>query len=393
MRGKKSLLKNINRRRSCHVQQIGGQIVSSDETGKYGTECEIQKLKREEDLMKDEIVQLRQEHVMTVQQIDALNQRMQSAELRQKQMVSFLAKVLQNQVFFDRLKKLKEEREIGPMRVRRKFLKHQQPMQSKADELLDKQIEKYRVDSSASVLSGVEHDKGSASSLAGYEHSGNYELLDHPLQDLVDRVGFDTGGQDIIRGSGGTEDVENNLLSSHTDVGFADADNLISLPDDATPEAVISDDSPTLTGERMDRLESDTYAFNGVNVMNFETDGDGGGDIEYLTAFLDDTSQERMLQDDLVPRNDFASEAGFWNVDVEDGSSLSAGIDVWDNIRLVDDSGTELADGSCPLWDLGLHTIEEVLDITDYVGGESSLQEHKDDVGRLIEDGPRQLEA
>lgn len=325
--------------------------------GKYGTEFEIQKLKREKDSLMDEVVQLRQEQVMTVQQIDALNQRLQSSELRQKEMVSFLAKVLQNQVFFDHLKKLKERREIAPMRVRRKFLKqHQQPRQSKSDELLGQQIVKYRIDSSVSRLPGVEH-----------------------------------GEQDIIRDSVEAVDIEsNNLLNSHADVGFADTDYLISLPDDATPQAMVSDDCPTLAGESIERPDMETTAFNRENVMNVETNTAGGG-IEYLTALTDDMSQERMFQDAVEPVGDFANEVGFWNVDVEAGRSLLSA--VWDDICLVDDQEKEFAGGSCSLWDLGLHTVEEVLDISKYMGGESSFQEHKDGDGQLIEDGTRKLEA
>lgn len=369
-------------------------MISSDEMVKHGTEYEIQKLKREKDLLMDEVVQLRQEHVMTVQQIDALSKRMQSSDLRQKEMVSFLAKVLQNQVFFDHFKKVKEKREIVPMRVRRKFLKqHRQPRQSESDELLGQQIVKYRMDSSVSLLSGVEHGKDSTMSLDSYEHNGNHRVPDYPSQDLVDKVAFDTGEQDTIRDSVEAIDTEsNNLLNSQADIGFADTDYLISLPNDATPEAMVLDDCLTLAGESIDRPDSGTSAFNRENVMNFEMDAGGDG-IAYLTALPDDMSKERMFQDVAEPAGDFANEVGFWNIDVESGRSSPARIiDVWNDICLVDDQETELADASCSLWDLGLHTVEEALDINKYVGGEFSFQEHKDDDGQQI-DSARKLEA
>lgn len=133
---------------------------------KAGIEREAQKLRREKDLLTLEAVQLRQEHLMTVQRMDALNQRMQSAEVRQKQMVSFLAKLLQNPVFVGHLKQLKEKREIGSIRERRKFLKQQQPASSGAsDESMDQQIVKYKSGfcnlPASSLLLDTESGKGS----------------------------------------------------------------------------------------------------------------------------------------------------------------------------------------------------------------------------------------
>ncbi|CAL4969060.1 unnamed protein product [Urochloa decumbens] len=55
--------------------------------------------------------------------MSTLNHRLESAEDRQKQMVSFLAKLLQNPSFVRQLK-LHREQEIDSTRVKRKFLKH-----------------------------------------------------------------------------------------------------------------------------------------------------------------------------------------------------------------------------------------------------------------------------
>uniref|UniRef100_A0A0A9DGI1 Heat stress transcription factor A-3 n=1 Tax=Arundo donax TaxID=35708 RepID=A0A0A9DGI1_ARUDO len=56
--------------------------------------------------------------------MSTLNQRLESAEDRQKQMVSFLAKLLQNPSFVRQLKLHREQKEIDSTRVKRKFLKH-----------------------------------------------------------------------------------------------------------------------------------------------------------------------------------------------------------------------------------------------------------------------------
>ncbi|CAN6238289.1 unnamed protein product [Urochloa humidicola] len=56
--------------------------------------------------------------------MSTLNHRLESAEDRQKQMVSFLAKLLQNPGFVRQLKLQREQKEIDSTRVKRKFLKH-----------------------------------------------------------------------------------------------------------------------------------------------------------------------------------------------------------------------------------------------------------------------------
>uniref|UniRef100_J3LDE3 HSF-type DNA-binding domain-containing protein n=2 Tax=Oryza brachyantha TaxID=4533 RepID=J3LDE3_ORYBR len=56
--------------------------------------------------------------------MSTLNQRLESAEDRQKQMVSFLAKLLQNPTFVRQLKLHRQQKEIDATRVKRKFLKH-----------------------------------------------------------------------------------------------------------------------------------------------------------------------------------------------------------------------------------------------------------------------------
>lgn len=383
MRGRKTLLKNINRRRSCQVQHQGGASV---EMVKYETESEVQKLIREKDLMMQEFVHLRQEHDTTLQQIDALKQRMQSAESRQKQMVSFLARVLQSPAFLNHLKKLKEQREIGSVRVRRKFLKQQQqPTQSESDKPMDQKILKRRLDSSVSQLPVHEHGESSASPLVVCDRDETGTLPVHLLQDLVDRIDIDIGGQDSFIGSSKSEDLEgNNLMSFQADsTGY-----FISFPDDIAPEPIVSDDNPPACE---DIVRPETDAFKGKNVMNSETDAAASG-TEYLTAFPCDVPQEEMFQDWSAPETDFANEEAFWNVGADVGESLiSSGPEVWGDLGAFDAQELQAA-GSCSLWGLGLHNLEEDLDVEKYVCDESSFQEHKDDHRQLNEDSPRKLE-
>ncbi|EAY86104.1 hypothetical protein OsI_07474 [Oryza sativa Indica Group] len=121
LRHSKHLLKKIVRRRSSPTQQSGLQPGSS---GESGLDPELNTLRREKSALLQEVTRLKQEHLQTIEQMSTLNQRLESAEDRQKQMVSFLAKLLQNPTFLRQLKMHRQQKEIDSTRVKRKFLKH-----------------------------------------------------------------------------------------------------------------------------------------------------------------------------------------------------------------------------------------------------------------------------
>ncbi|CAK8571420.1 unnamed protein product [Lathyrus sativus] len=125
-KGKKHLLKNIQRRRPSQSQQVGNYVGSSSNAGKFGAEVEIERLKKERSVLMQEVVDLQQQQRKTARHAGNVNQRLQSAEQRQKQMVSFLAKLFQNPDFLARLKQKKEQKDIESPRVRRKFVKQHQ---------------------------------------------------------------------------------------------------------------------------------------------------------------------------------------------------------------------------------------------------------------------------
>lgn len=78
----------------------------------------------------EEMVELQQQNRGTARHVDTVNQRLKAAEQRQKQMLSFLAKLFQNPGFLDRLKNLKGEGggggggALGFGKARKKFIKH-----------------------------------------------------------------------------------------------------------------------------------------------------------------------------------------------------------------------------------------------------------------------------
>jgi hypothetical protein len=120
LRGNKQLLKSINRRRP----HAGAQTSSSQEIVRPGLESELQNLRRDENALLQEVLTLQQDQMTTINQMSSLNQKLQTAEERQKQMVSFLARILRNPNMLAQFRIHQEQRH------RRKFLKHQKPGQS-----------------------------------------------------------------------------------------------------------------------------------------------------------------------------------------------------------------------------------------------------------------------
>lgn len=122
LRDSKHLLKRIVRRRSSPTKQSSIQPGSS--SGESSLDPELHALRREKDALLEEVARLKQEHRQTIEHMSTLNHRLESAEDRQRQMVSFLAKLLQNPSFVRQLKLHREKKEIDSTRVKRKFLKH-----------------------------------------------------------------------------------------------------------------------------------------------------------------------------------------------------------------------------------------------------------------------------
>ncbi|XP_050234207.1 heat shock factor protein HSF8 [Mercurialis annua] len=108
LRGQKHLLKSISRRKPVHghahqqTQQPPGQSSSVGacvEVGKFGLEEEVERLKRDKNVLMQELVRLRQQQQATDGQLQGMVQRLQGMEQRQQQMMSFLAKAMQSPGF------------------------------------------------------------------------------------------------------------------------------------------------------------------------------------------------------------------------------------------------------------------------------------------------------
>ncbi|XP_016465973.2 LOW QUALITY PROTEIN: heat stress transcription factor A-1b [Nicotiana tabacum] len=111
LRGHKHLLKSISRRKPSQVQghqQTTSQVQNASvgscvEVGKFGIEDEVERLKRDKDVLMQELVKLKQQQQATDHQMQTVGQRVQIMEKRQQQMMSFLAKAMQSPGFVAQL--------------------------------------------------------------------------------------------------------------------------------------------------------------------------------------------------------------------------------------------------------------------------------------------------
>ncbi|KAJ4951064.1 hypothetical protein NE237_027896 [Protea cynaroides] len=154
LRGQKHLLKSINRRKPSHVhnqpQQPQGQsssIGACVEVGKFGLEEEVERLKRDKNVLMQELVRLRQQQQATDNQLQTMGQRLQGMEQRQQQMMSFLAKAMQSPGFLTQLVQQQNESNRRIAGVNKKRRLPQQEDDNPEDEnaaAADGQIVKYQ---------------------------------------------------------------------------------------------------------------------------------------------------------------------------------------------------------------------------------------------------------
>ncbi|PON96013.1 Heat shock transcription factor [Trema orientale] len=96
--GQKHLLKTIKRRRNVS-QSFQQQLGTCIELGQFGVETELERLKRDRNVLMAEIVKLRQQQQDSRDRVTAMEDRLLLTERKQQQMMSFLAKALNNPTF------------------------------------------------------------------------------------------------------------------------------------------------------------------------------------------------------------------------------------------------------------------------------------------------------
>jgi heat shock transcription factor len=114
LRGKKILLKNIIRRRKTNQSQAMQQQAldpSCVEVGRFGLDgIEVDRLRRDRQVLMVELVKLRQQQQNTRTYLEAMEGRLKRTEHKQKQMMNFLVRAMQNPNFLQQLVQKKEWR-------------------------------------------------------------------------------------------------------------------------------------------------------------------------------------------------------------------------------------------------------------------------------------------
>ena len=111
IKGERNLLKSIRRRKPpTHPLNQHHPIAPCLEVGQFGLDGEIERLKRDKNILMSELVKLRQEHQNTRAYIQAMEERIQGTEQKQQQMMTFLARAMQNPSFIQQFVQQKERR-------------------------------------------------------------------------------------------------------------------------------------------------------------------------------------------------------------------------------------------------------------------------------------------
>lgn len=164
LRGQKHLLKSINRRKPSHShahsqthvnvhtaeqhEQAYLQNASSGvEIGKFGLDGAVGRLKKDKNVLMQELVRLRQQQQATDSQLHGVAQRIQVMEQRQQKMMSFLAKAMQSPGFLAQIVQQQNEsgRKITAANKKRRLSMHNEVSTGAVKSAaLDGQIVKYQ---------------------------------------------------------------------------------------------------------------------------------------------------------------------------------------------------------------------------------------------------------
>ncbi|KAK7243127.1 hypothetical protein RIF29_37913 [Crotalaria pallida] len=114
LRGQKQLLKNIRRRKTTQPpHHQAPQQVAPDpcvEVGWFGLDGEIDRLRRDKQVLMVELVKLRQQQQNSKGNLQAMESKLKKIEQKQQQMMNFLARAMQNPNFLQQLVQQKDLR-------------------------------------------------------------------------------------------------------------------------------------------------------------------------------------------------------------------------------------------------------------------------------------------
>ncbi|TQE11123.1 hypothetical protein C1H46_003129 [Malus baccata] len=158
--GQRHLLKTIKRRRhvSQSMQQEGGGGACV-EMGQCGVETELERLKRDRNVLMTEIVKLRQQQHNSREQVMAMKGRLLATEKKQQQMTTFLAKALNSPSFLQHLvEKNAKNRKLHGIEIGRKRRLAASPGLENLQEAPIIDVEDYSANQDLGELANMEPD-------------------------------------------------------------------------------------------------------------------------------------------------------------------------------------------------------------------------------------------
>ncbi|KAL5545935.1 hypothetical protein UlMin_005622 [Ulmus minor] len=348
-RGKRHLLKNIQRRKAPQSQQITSYLGPSAEAGKSGLKGEVEKLRKERSLMMQEVVELQQEQRGTVRHMDDVNQRLQSAEQRQKQMVSFLAKMLQNPSFLARLKQKTEQKDIGSSRVRRKFVKQHHHKMGEPD---SSQLVKYQLDWTNVTIPAEVPDLNPLPTEQGKPMKPEFGSENMPFQ-------FENLTSDDLF-------IADELAAMQ---GFSKATD---QPDEGTSS-----------------MRMDDPLFKGKSVLSPQQEVD----TDNYASFPEDLMKERSFTELSSPMEHVIKPEGIWSISFDSGAGSSMrGNELLDNPVSYGIPELGMMDGMMDIWNLGSGQAAGASEIDKWLPDESSFHEPENQAGQQKDDLPMNLD-
>ncbi|XP_073110828.1 LOW QUALITY PROTEIN: heat shock factor protein HSF30-like [Elaeis guineensis] len=204
--GQKHLLKNIRRRRnvgqSSHrspaasSQQQQHQVASACvEVGKFGLETEVDRLRRDRNVLMLEIVKLRQQQQSSRALLLEMEQRMQGTERKQQQTMAFLARALRNPSFIQRLLLRSQQMKQLSGAGRKRRL----PATPSSDNLRASEDEFAIQSEMESLLSAVDGEVGSSS--RGRKNEQMFDAMDQSSAAITDLIWEELLDESLLRGN------------------------------------------------------------------------------------------------------------------------------------------------------------------------------------------------
>lgn len=341
-------MRTIQRRRTSQSLQIGSSSGSSSETGKAALQGELEHLRKEKSSMMQAVVEMQHQQRNTFQHMEIVNKKLQEAEKRQKQMLSFLAKMLQNPAFVARL----QQKGITSPRTTRKFLKHQHESGTPGSSL-EGQIVKYRPERRDFAMASVPPD---------FNPDTFKQLPDYSLQNTGENLAFGAG---IFP-----------FQAEHTDRDAV----VLQHEFIQTPEQAGGVSS-------MDALDP----FNkGKNIINPEKQVTP----QHFISFPEDLAREKNFLEILSPGiGHMVKEEGEWNLGFEASHGMSSSTnELWSNLSNYDMPELGVSSGISDIWDIGSLQPWGTPGIETWPEEDSPLNELENQAGQSRDDSSKKMD-